>query len=121
MNDIAEQGSSRQRRGRVPLQIQRLRRAVPELRRSTAVSMRRGHLFVAGLGFFASSGTALANHPAVEPWMHFTNFSLAAVLGASAVLAARRRFSAIISGIIGAAVFLVAALGGLFLSVVASM
>jgi hypothetical protein len=34
MNDLAEQGSSRQRRGRVPVQIQRLRRAVPELRRS---------------------------------------------------------------------------------------
>jgi hypothetical protein len=38
MNDLAEQGSSRQRRGRVPVQIQRLRRAVPELRRSATTT-----------------------------------------------------------------------------------
>ena len=36
MNGIAESGSSRQRRGRVPVQIQRLRRTVPKLRRSNA-------------------------------------------------------------------------------------
>jgi hypothetical protein len=63
----------------------------------------------------------MANHPAVEPWMHATNISIAGVLAIVAALVSRRRLSIVISTFIGVAAFLVFAVGGLFLSVWASM
>jgi hypothetical protein len=73
------------------------------------------------VALFASSNTALANHPAVEPWMHATNFTLAVMLGVSAAVAFRKRVPRLVSGLIGVCIFLFSALGGFFLCIVASM
>ena len=91
-------------------------RGVGEPYRSARLS-----LLLALVGLIASSGTAMANHPVVEPWMHATNISIAGVIAIVAALAFRRRLSILISTFIGIVAFLVFAVGGLILSVWASM
>ena len=68
----------------------------------------------------ASSGTAFASRPTVEPWMHVTNFSVAALLGLSAAAALRRR-PRTVSSAVGIGVFLLSVFGGFILCIVASM